>query len=202
MAIRHLLALSVLTAAVFVASDARADLLGTQGSTARAPARALVPAAPLAAAEYGTAIDLGPRPIEHEIADLLGGGQVAPAFVGLPPAPQGAAIRELPAAPGSASLFLSAVLAFGACSACRNARNIHLSHLPEWYHAGAPAQIGHTLVFDLNFRELLPAVFATVCDAGDSSTTLLLRLARQAPSRIMSGQHVLAVAAPRGPPFA
>ena len=57
-------------------------------------------------------------------------------------------IRELPGLPGSASLFLSAVLSVGAMQLVRKAGNVHLAHLPEWYHPDAPHQIGHSVVFD------------------------------------------------------
>lgn len=60
-------------------------------------------------------------------------------------------VRKLPAGPGSGGLFISAVLTLGAWQVVRTARYGHLSHLPEWYHSDTPDQIGHTLVFDLQY---------------------------------------------------
>ncbi len=60
-------------------------------------------------------------------------------------------IRELPPAPSSVRLFLSAMLSVGAWHLVRSARGIHFGALPEWYHEAAPDQIGYAVAFDLDF---------------------------------------------------
>jgi len=67
------------------------------------------------------------------------------------------AIRELPPAPDSTTLVLTALLSAGVWQAGRSARHIHIGHLPDWYHAGAPSQIGHVVVFDLDFCAIAEA---------------------------------------------
>lgn len=63
-------------------------------------------------------------------------------------------IRELPPAPGSATVVLSGLITLAAFGAMRSARDIHLAALPGWYHTGAPDQIGHTVVFDPTYDSL------------------------------------------------
>jgi hypothetical protein len=108
------------------------------------------------------------------------------------------AVRKLPALPSSASLFLSAVLTVGAWHTMRKAGQLHLANLPEWYHTGAPDQIGHTVVFDPTFSlDLLPAC---LCDAQvDAEPIRPLDTSREVPSRYES-RHFLAIESPRGPP--
>lgn len=75
------------------------------------------------------------------------------------------AVHELPALPGSASLFLSAIVSMGAWHFVRRARNIQLGDLPDWYHPDAPKQIGHAVVFDLDFVPL--AICRFECSDGE-----------------------------------
>ena len=55
------------------------------------------------------------------------------------PPPQ--AVRQLPAGPGGASLFLMGMGCLGAVKIGKSARHLH--PLPEWFHTGGPVQIGH-----------------------------------------------------------
>jgi len=107
-------------------------------------------------------------------------------------------IREVPALPSSSSLFLSAMLSMGAWQCVRKSRNLHLSHLPEWYHLDGPYQIGHTVSFDpnLTFDALPVCLFDTPIG---EQRPFIYRVQRELPSRCES-QYFLPVTAPRGPP--
>jgi len=59
------------------------------------------------------------------------------------PTPTSAAI-ELPGAPGSAQLFLSALVSVGAWQVVRLARGWQLAWIPDWYHDGGPGAVGLT----------------------------------------------------------
>ena len=75
------------------------------------------------------------------------------------PAAQTQSVQVLPPPPDSASLFVSALLSIGAWQALRNARHVSLGTLPEWYHEGAPAQLGHSRAAD-PFHLAWPAMAA------------------------------------------
>ncbi len=103
-------------------------------------------------------------------------------------------VRDLPAAPDSASLFLSAVLSVGAWHLVRSARQITGS-FPAWYHSDGPQQIGAAVRFVPD--EHVPALFIPIAIA----------LAAPSVSRVRSQQRLrrntwiaLAIAVPRGPP--
>lgn len=72
---------------------------------------------------------------------------------------QAAVIQELPPAPGSAALFLSALASIGAYHIVRQARHLQLGAIPEWYHAEGPDQVGHSHVFDFLQPGLLPCSY-------------------------------------------
>jgi len=124
------------------------------------------------------------------------------AWAKLPVAPAAASdervVRELPALPGSASLFLSAMMSVGAWHVARKAGHLHLAQLPAWYHPDAPHQIGHSVAFDplAGFKFLPVCVFETPLV---SEPTPFPDTPRELPSRYES-QHFLTLTAPRGPP--
>jgi hypothetical protein len=107
-------------------------------------------------------------------------------------------VRELPGLPGSASLFLSAMLSIGALHVARKSGQLHLGHLPEWYHPDAPYQIGHSVAFDptLGFELLAVCLFDVPLAAGPARSPDILR---ELPSRYES-QQIPLLASPRGPP--
>jgi len=51
---------------------------------------------------------------------------------------------ELSGGPDSVSFCLYALMSLGLCSSPHWVKRLHLSHLPDWYHDGAPFQIGHS----------------------------------------------------------
>ena len=107
------------------------------------------------------------------------------------------AVRELPAVPSSASLFLSAMLSVGAWHAVRKAGHLHLASLPEWYHPDTP-QIGRSVAFDPTLRFELLAVCPFDVPIGVEAVQSPVIL-RELPSRCES-QCFLTIESPRGPP--
>ena len=106
-------------------------------------------------------------------------------------------VMELPSLPGSAELFLSAMLSVGVWQAVRKTRHVHFADLPDWYHADGPAQIGHSVAIDLQFAPLAPCAFDEPVKG----------LFPSVDSHVLwdvlchcESQHFLAVEAPRGPP--
>jgi len=108
-------------------------------------------------------------------------------------------VRQLPAAPGSSALFAAAMLSAGVWQALRKARHAQWGHLPDWYHADAPQQIGHSVAFDPTPSVELLAV--CVFDAPiETDSPVFPDISRNFPSRHES-QHFLTIEAPRGPPL-
>jgi len=130
---------------------------------------------------------LKPTPLARELAPV---GEECPGPVIAPPR----------ATPGGAGLLLWAVGGFGAWQLGRSARKLQWSALPEWYHTGGPAQIGHATPFDLGFsRADMPVCcFEQPKAGGDQQEGRAARLILL-PERF-SPQRYLTVAVPRGPP--
>jgi len=107
---------------------------------------------------------------------------------------------QVPALPGSSSLFLSAVLSAGALHLARKARNVHVGHLPAWYHDACPERIAHAVAFDFNLADI-PVCFTAEMAAADvpDNTPAFHEYMREPRSRLEL-QFFLPVTAPRGPP--
>ncbi len=110
-------------------------------------------------------------------------------------APADASLRELPPAPSSMALVLSALAMLGAYQGVRSVKRLHLNFTPDWYHTGGPAQIGHATPFDLDCSALPPCVF----DAPVAMPAFTYRIPRELGSRLRS-QYFLLIESPRGPP--
>jgi len=71
-------------------------------------------------------------------------------------------LHALPPPPSSLALALTALAGFGTLHAGRSIRKIHLSQLPDWYHAECVRQVGHATPLELTAtgalvrRPLLP----------------------------------------------
>ncbi|MFQ5463957.1 MAG: hypothetical protein ACE5E5_15195 [Phycisphaerae bacterium] len=105
------------------------------------------------------------------------------------------AVVELPPAPSSLSLVLSAMISAAGWQLSRSARNMHFGALPGWYHTGCPKQIGHAVPYDFGLIALPLCCFEQ--PAGERP--FLYRVRReQAP--LCDAQGFLLLAAPRGPP--
>jgi len=118
-----------------------------------------------------------------------------------PAIPSDDADRDTPQAnplapgPGSAALFLAGMASFGVMKLGQKPRGLHLANLPDWYHTGAPAQIGHVGVFDFEFSPLAVCVL----HAPAHEQRLRLHRQRELPSRC-EAQSFLLVGSPRAPP--
>ena len=80
-----------------------------------------------------------------------------PSGIAIPVGPVGTEageIREMPHVPGSAQLFLSALLSMGAWQVVRSVKNVRLGQVPEWFHPGGPDQIGHAVAYDFDLHTL------------------------------------------------
>lgn len=105
-------------------------------------------------------------------------------------------VRSLPPLPGSATLFLSAMLSVGAWHVFKSASEWHFADLPDWYHANAPAKIGHTFVYDLCTADLPLCCFETP----PAERPVFCNTWREHRSRLDS-QSFLTCIQLRGPPF-
>ncbi len=198
--LRRALAAAVLGVAV----EARADMGG-----AVAPGSMAQPALHSAHAESPSPdrpqdLDLGVFSVGDLPQDIWDGDALAASLASGWPLPPGgidlassphAEVRELPALPGSAQLFLSAMLSMGGWQLVRSARHLHWGGLPEWYHTGGPLQIGHAVPFDLDFSASPPCCFEQ--PAGERP--YLYRVRRELCPRC-DAPRFLTIFAPRGPP--
>jgi hypothetical protein len=109
-----------------------------------------------------------------------------------------ATVTDLPPAPSSLALVLSALASFGAYQGIRSLKRLHLGTLPDWYHADA-VQIGHTTPLRLEFDySALPA--CAFESPSDLRPQVSYRIPREPCSRLRS-QFLLVIEAPRAPPL-
>ena len=191
---RHIMGLAL---ALLVAAGVRADMVAlTQGPSESPPANALdqqpaTTTAPLSALFPSNALSaLG-------LPGATGLGAAAMTGFEFPTQETPQAVIDLPAPPGSAALGLWALGPMGMWQLGRSARKVHLGALPEWYHANGPAQIGHKLVFDLDFSDAALPVCAFAGPAGPRPTVYR---PRRNPYPRCGAQAILNVVGPRGPP--
>jgi hypothetical protein len=112
-------------------------------------------------------------------------------------------VTALPPVPDSGMLALSGLLSLGVVQLGRNVRKIHLSALPEWYHAGGPTQVGHATPLDLELGFSLAAMPVCQFDAPASPQNVQLSpvwYLRAEPDDQRHTQFFLTTADPRGPP--
>ncbi|MEW6200091.1 MAG: hypothetical protein AB1601_15685 [Planctomycetota bacterium] len=108
-------------------------------------------------------------------------------------------VLPLPGGPDSSALFLWALGGLGAWQLGRYTRKWHLSALPEWYHTGGPAQVGHAQRLDLERITLdVPLWYDSLGGIQAPAGPVLRR--PDLPPRPGSVARPLA-AAPRGPPW-
>lgn len=114
------------------------------------------------------------------------------------PLPDDRIVVELPPLPGSADLFLSAVLTVGAWQVVRSVRHLNLAGLPDWYHTGGPDQIGHAVAFDFDLAT--PAA----CPYAEPTSPRPASLFPTPPVRLPNDSSTahLRPSAPRAPPVA
>lgn len=199
---RSLIALVVPVALLGTTVGARADLWSPIG-----PSHAAASAAPhvrTANESADRAAEFEPTfyPAEIPFTDLAAGDWMSGGLgLALPPTAAGSLdlathreVRTLRAGPSSAALCLAGMLSAGAWGVVRSVKVSHLGDLPEWYHSGAPHQIGHAVPFDL-FGDL------PLCwhEQQLGQRPFLYRVRRDIEPR-RDAQCFLIIAAPRGPP--
>ncbi len=130
-----------------------------------------------------------------EVADFV------PTSGGLP-AERGAdasgELSELPPAPSSLALGLTALAGLSLYQVRQALRRGQLAAPAEWYHTGGPQQIGHTTPFDpdRNDTQQLPAcLFDEVV-----ATVGVVPSYSRGPDRVLAGVLLALASAPRGPP--
>lgn len=132
-------------------------------------------------------------PVDNGFDRPLGDRSVAAdPFEGLP-----SAIRPLPVPPDGAALVLCGLGGLAGWHALRSARKIPWGYLPEWYHSGAPRQIRHIHVLDLDRLHVLPMCLLPPI-ISPNHLVWLERLTNAVPSPRMRG--ALSVVGPRPPP--
>lgn len=184
-------------AAALYSESARADLARPAAENAAAVAASSATAlrSVSAATEHAAALD--------EVSWLLNRTtrDAAPIAIPLPSLPRSPEPdREsdaVPLAPGpnGLALGLSALTSLAAVQVCRSFRKLHLGALPEWYHTGGPAQVGHATPYQLDHVPL------AVCDfeqPSDLRPGVSYRIPRE--PRSLHPQSFLIVSCPRAPP--
>ena len=179
-----------------LAMAVRADMAGGSSPAPREPV-STAPASPDRIAQTSEADRPDALTPLSSLAVTLGGTFPQPSAAAAETDEHGAvAVVGMPAGPGSLSLFLAAIGGLGAWQFGRSAKNLHLGHVPEWYHAGGPAQIGHVSPIDPDFSALTVCLFEQPDDAPPIRRAL--GLVRYLPCQT---QFLPAATAPRAPPL-
>ena len=152
-----------------------------------------------AAAERGVSQGEGPSTSSAAGGDgILATGLGVQDALAVPVGDAADSAKPLPPEPGSKGLFLSALISLGAWQLGRATRNIHLFHVPDWYHAEGPAQVGHTFAANPECSGM-----QAVClfeDTEEASPVLLCAGRCDAPPVPLT-LCLLTSESPRGPPL-
>ena len=100
----------------------------------------------------------------------------------------------------SMDFCLYALLGFGLCKSAPWVKKLHFGVVPDWYHSGAPAQIGHSLAIEPNCLCLVAACFVQPdCSVKDFIPQRYLRFVA---SLWRTSQCTRSILASRAPPLA
>ena len=175
-------------AVVFAAAATQADMIGP-GSVS-CPTYTIVPAC----APYQSAAGN----LKPEIVDSLLAVNCSVDFLQSETPDSKLQIRQLPAAPDSAVLYICALGTLGVWPLTRSVRKLHLANVPPWFHTGAPYQIGHTHVLVPDFLDVLPiCCFDRLTDERRVISHYLQRQSRPRCETL----YFLPTIAPRPPPL-
>lgn len=188
------------------------DVVGLRHTPIRKCVRALAAAILVSCAAHASAIGASTSATPVDTAQVIwlscpghGTPSLASRCVLPPPGPAAAhsdvrvpssgQVAPLPPPPNSLALVLSALLAAGAYQGTRSLARLGATALPDWYHDGAPAQVGHVRVYDFGIS-LDEPVFGSALPAD----TLLQRvpLDKPAPPSV----PFIPTRSPRSPPGA
>ena len=107
-----------------------------------------------------------------------------------------ARVAEIPQLPGSAELFLSALVSMGAWHLVRQSRNARIETMPEWYQTGRPIQVRHIVALDVtSFAQPLPPMYLAC------QTTREMSVPMGAGRLRMAVEWSGTVVGPRAPPL-
>lgn len=107
--------------------------------------------------------------------------------------------RELPPASDSTLLYLSALGTLGLFQAGRSVRKIHFGNMPDWFHSGAPAQIGHVVRVestDMSLMAVIPAILSVYESDNENSPYTYQPVYKHT----LRSQYLSSARAPRAPP--
>jgi hypothetical protein len=187
--VRNLWLSAVAAILLIAAPTAYADMSASAPVAADGPQQAPAERGAVAvqpSAADGIAGGLGTLPVG------LGAGLAVPTNDAAAPA------KPLPSEPGTAGLFLSAFGSLGAWYIARATSKLHLFHVPDWYHAEGPSQIGHTFAANPDCGGM-----QVVCSfevVKESSTFALITGRCDAPP-VPQTLCLLTAESPRGPPL-
>ncbi len=111
-----------------------------------------------------------------------------------------AKVKELPAGPDSAMLFLCALGSVGIFHAGKSAKKLNFALVPDWYHSGGLRQIGHVHALELDFYLVAIPLAAFFNQPENDSLKVYSRADCENAGRFKS-QFSLPPQAPRGPPI-
>lgn len=117
-----------------------------------------------------------------------------------PGIPAGQKIENLPASPSSLAVALSSLLTLGSWRLIRQARQVHLVCLPEWYHEGGPGQVGYATPLELGKSlNLLPICWYQPAGMGVSPRPTAY-YSRPERCSAWDSLYFIPTSAPRSPP--
>lgn len=111
----------------------------------------------------------------------------------------GDSIQQLPATPDSTLLLIWGLASIGLYHAGRSARHIHFDRAPDWYHSGAPQQIGHAYALSLDDLGA-QAIWAPSANAGRARPAPLPLQAPGLATRLRLNHFSVPTLGPRAPP--
>lgn len=168
-------------------NDATAPPLASGGDLAGGVLRIDGSGAPISAAvAFGQATSSLPDNVFHE----------------QPVEPAAERVESLPASPSSLAVALSSLVTLGSWRLVRQARQVHLACLPDWYHEGGPLQVGHATVLSLDLRAHLVPVCWYDCESVQTDLSFRpIRLQRWLDLSVrLFGRCYTPSCAPRSPP--
>lgn len=106
-------------------------------------------------------------------------------------------VLEVPEAPGSLQLVLSALISAGAWQLTRSAKHLHFT-APDWYHTGGARQVGHATPLELD-QNWNASALPSFHDAATAALDLLIDLVEPGDLLPRIIERVT-TAGPRAPP--
>lgn len=109
----------------------------------------------------------------------------------------GECVRQLPATPGSAVLFLCGLSGLGAFQLTRSTGRLQFGDVPAWIHCAGPHQVGHAHAL---YPECINTASLCWIDPGTGSDVIGSENARREPRLRRYALCFPTVSAPRAPP--